>query len=134
MARTALLHSKLPQSLRGEAITHAAFTKNRTSHKALGGKGPLKVYHQHIDIAEERKRLRTSGESVWVHIPNESDKLAPRSVEGVIVGYGSGHKIYRVYTEDRRIKITENPQPRIKTITVVAPHVIETITETLNLT
>lgn len=112
MARTALIHSKLPRTLWGEAIQHCAYTKNRTPHKALNGKAPLEIFKPKSDIVNERSNFRAFGEPVWIHQLTETDKLAPRASKGFIVNYTPSFKTYRVWTENQTISITKSPRHR----------------------
>jgi hypothetical protein len=118
MARIALLQNSnnnaIPRYLWTEAIQHSAYTKNRTPHRTLGGKSPIEIFNNKVSatILEERKAFRAFGEPVYVHQPQEKDKLVPRSEKAIIVGYTASLKTYRVYTESKRLIVTRDPKHR----------------------
>lgn len=124
MGRTALLHSKLPRSLWGEAVQHCAYTKNRTPHRAHNGRSPLEIFQADADIVAERSNFRAFGEKVWVHQLEQTDKLAPRAKKGVIVGYTTSHKTFRVWTEDNKIVVTKSPRHRSDETTPYDPLIL----------
>lgn len=123
MARTALLHSKLPKSLWPEAISHSMFTKNRIPHATLSGRSPIELLLPNTNIQEERSRFRYFGEPVWVHIPQEKSKLQPRSIKVNLVGYGSGFQTFWVYTENRAIVLTKNPKGHSVVTQIAVPEI-----------
>jgi hypothetical protein len=112
MARTALLHAKLPKNLWPEAVAHAAYTKNRTPHQTLSGKSPVELLLPQTDIRQQRSKFRAFGEPVWMHLPHTLSKLTARSTEAHIVGYTASSGIYRVYTKERRVTTTKEPRHR----------------------
>jgi len=112
MARTALLHAKLPKYLWPEAVAHSAYTKNRTPHQTLDSRSPLELFLHKADVRQQRSKFRAFGEPVWIHLPHTIGKLTARSVEGYIIGYTSSSGIYHVYSKDKRVTTTKEPRYR----------------------
>jgi hypothetical protein len=112
MARTALLHAKLPKTLWPEAVVHATYTKNRFPHQTLKGKVPVELFLPEVNVIQQRSKFRAFGEPIWIHLPHTISKLTVRSMEGHIVGYTASSGIYRVYTKDKKIITTKEPRHR----------------------
>jgi hypothetical protein len=112
MARIALLHAKLPKNLWPEAVAHAAYTKNRTSHQTLSGKSPVELLLPQNDVRQQRSKFCAFGERIWTQLPHTVGKLTARSTEAPIVGYAASSGIYRVYSKERRVTTTKEPRYR----------------------
>jgi hypothetical protein len=95
MVRGMLLGHKL--YLWAEAVTTAVYIKNRLYHRALG-KTP---YEALLNRKPSIKHLQPFGKKCFIHIAKEArkpgTKLLPRAKEGILVGYTSSDKIYRVH-------------------------------------
>jgi hypothetical protein len=87
IARTMIISSELLNYLYLKALKHAAYVKNRLLHTKTG-KLPIDIFTiRNIN----RSSLRLFGEPVWIHLINIPHNLAPRVVEGWIIGYNVFH-------------------------------------------
>lgn len=80
----------------GEAYATAVYLKNRLPHSALKNKTPFEALYGKKPTIQH---LHPFGQKCYVHIPVENrppgTKLAPRAVEGIMVGYTDSDKIIR---------------------------------------
>lgn len=111
-----LLQSGLPSRFWAEAVNTANYIRNRCPTKSLEGKTPYEVWNGEVpDVSH----LREFGDRVYCLDSNPGKgKLAPRSKEGVLVGYSDECEGYRVWlTDDRKVVVSrdvrfaENPAP-----------------------
>ena len=114
MSRTAIIAAEnLPKSLWDKASAWAAYTKNRLPHKSLPDqKTPAEILLDR-DPIKARSNLRPFGQKVicYDYEISASDKLAPRSWEGRLVGYTTTFGTYQVMNHTGGIKIVKNPIP-----------------------
>ena len=93
--RAMLLDAKLPHIFWAEAISTAAYLRNRSPTSAVEGTTPHQAWYGQKPRVEH---LRVFGSAAYVHIPkDERGKLDPKSKKCVLLGYGSVQKGYRVY-------------------------------------
>ncbi|KAL2238396.1 UNVERIFIED_CONTAM: Retrovirus-related Pol polyprotein from transposon TNT 1-94 [Sesamum indicum] len=94
--RCMLISSGLPKSFWGEAILTAAHLINLSPSVPLSGKTPDFVWN---DRKPDISYLRIFGCSAFVH--QNIDKLEPRSVKCVFIGYPEGTKGYRLWVRSQ---------------------------------
>src|SRR5882762_7004511 len=101
--RTILIDAGLPLFLFAEAVNYIVYTKNRHSTQALTNTTPYEVRHnKKPDIS----KLRPFGCKAYVYIhPKKRNKLSPRAIEGIFVGYADTQKAYRIYIPEKRTVI-----------------------------
>ena len=93
--RAMLLDAKLPHMFWAEAISTAAYLRNRSPTSAVEGTTPHQAWYGQKPRVEH---LRVFGSAAYVYIPkDERGKLDPKSKKCVLLGYGSVQKGYRVY-------------------------------------
>ena len=93
-ARSMLHAKKLPLFLWGEAIACAVYTLNRVISKAA----PLTPYYAWHKSKPDVSNLRIFGSIAFVHIPAaERQKLDPKSVKTIFVGYSQTQKAHRFW-------------------------------------
>ena len=112
MVRCMPADSGLPMFLWGELMFTAAYVGNRAPHSALNMQSPYKMLK---GTEPDLRILRVIGARAFVHIERRTKKLAPKAVEGRLVGYSSNSKSYRVYNpvtrciESRNVIFIETP-------------------------
>ena len=93
-ARSMLHAKKLPLFLWGEAIACAVYTLNRVISKAA----PLTPYYAWHKSKPDVSNLRIFGSIAFVHISAaERQKLDPKSVKTIFVGYSQTQKAHRFW-------------------------------------
>ena len=107
LARAMIIGKNMPQFLWDEAVSHAAYLRNRAPTRALQGKTPYEAYHKLIPSVAH---LREFGSDVWILDESENrSKLDPKSKKMVFVGFMDGSKSVRYYDAKRRnIKVSRN--------------------------
>ena len=97
--RALLLHRSVPKYLWGEALATSIHLINRLPSKMLEYKSPIDRMSQAFPNMNFRTGLkpRVFGCIVFVHEHDPVDKLSPRAVKCVFVGYSSTQKGYRCY-------------------------------------
>ena len=95
MVRSMLSDSKAPSRFWAEALSTAAYLRNRCPTKAVEGMTPIEALTgEKPDIAH----LRRFGCAAYAHIPkDERQKLNPKVRKCILVGYGVNTKGYRLY-------------------------------------
>ena len=94
-ARSMLINSKLPLRFWAEAVSTAAYLRNRSPTKSVCGMTPHEAWTGHKPNVD---KLRVFGCQVFVHIPkDERKKLDSKSRKCVLLGYGADTKGYRIY-------------------------------------
>jgi len=91
-----MLHARdLPRGLWGEALTTAAYIRNRCPAAALRGRTPEEMWTGNVpDISN----MRIFGCKAYVHVPKEKrNKLEAKAVECRFIGYCEGTKGWRFY-------------------------------------
>ncbi|KAG1654175.1 hypothetical protein FOA52_009835 [Chlamydomonas sp. UWO 241] len=107
--RANLADSGLPAELWGEAARAANYTRNRT-HSSVTGDTPYCLF---TGEDPDLSKIRVFGSPAWVYgFPK--NKLAPRAIKGIFVGYEPGTPAYRIYhpesgkiTVEREVRIIE---------------------------
>lgn len=94
VTRCMLIDSGLPLSFWGEAISTATYVRNRCPTAANKGVTPYERFH---GINPDISHLRTFGCQAWYKIKKPKAKFAPRAEKGIMVGYSSESKAYRIY-------------------------------------
>ncbi|KAL2237883.1 UNVERIFIED_CONTAM: Retrovirus-related Pol polyprotein from transposon TNT 1-94 [Sesamum indicum] len=94
--RCLLISSDLPKSFWGEAVLTATHLINMSPSVPLSGKTPEFMWNRKLlDLSP----LRVFGCSAFVH--QNSDKLEPRSLKYVFIGYPKGVKGYRLWVRSQ---------------------------------
>ena len=100
MARSMLYHANLPQKFWAEAISTAAYLRNRCPTSSFKGATP---YERWFGVKPDVEHLRVFGCNVYVHIPDEKRrKLDAKAVKGVFVGYPAGRKGYKIFIPENK--------------------------------
>ena len=93
--RAMLINANLPQKFWAEALSTAAYLRNRSPTKAVSGMTP------HELLTGEKPRvdgLRVFGCQSFAHVPkDERKKLDSKSRKCILLGYGATTKGYRLY-------------------------------------
>nr|KYP63308.1 Retrovirus-related Pol polyprotein from transposon TNT 1-94 [Cajanus cajan] len=90
--RCMLNHAGLPKSFWAEAVSSAVYCINRCPSTALEFKTPQEVWSgRKVDYSE----LRVFGCIAYAHI--KQDKLEPRALKFIFIGYPEGVKGYRLW-------------------------------------
>ena len=93
--RSMLADSNLPHTLWAEALSTAAYLRNRCPTKAVVGMTPFEAWSGEKPCVNG---LRVFGCQAYVHIPkDERKKLDSKSKKCVLLGYGEHTKGYRLY-------------------------------------
>ncbi|KAG8493957.1 hypothetical protein CXB51_011293 [Gossypium anomalum] len=94
MAKCLLFERNLPKTLWAEAVNTAVYLQNRLPTKALVHKTPFKAW---FGFKPSIAHLRVFGCICYAHVPTvKRDKLAKKAQPGILVGYSSVKKGYRV--------------------------------------
>ncbi|KAH9783645.1 hypothetical protein KPL71_009401 [Citrus sinensis] len=107
VVRASLIQAHMPLSYWGEALASAAYLINRTPSSSLGFQTPFQVLNDAI-MSPNVPNLppHVFGCVAFVHLPQQ-DKLSPRALRCVFVGYALHQKGYRYYhPPSRKIYIT----------------------------
>ena len=93
--RVMLLDSGLHQKFWAEAISTAAYLRNRSPTSAVEGVTPHEAWYGRKPRVEH---LRVFGCTAYVHVPkDERGKLDSKTKKCTLLGYGSVQKGYRVF-------------------------------------
>ncbi|KAK2577746.1 hypothetical protein KPH14_012773, partial [Odynerus spinipes] len=104
LTRAMLKSSGLPQKFWAEAVTTAAYIKNRVGHSATQGVVPLTMW---IDRKPSVKHLKIYGCLAYARIPDQGRrKLDDRADECIFVGYATQTRGYRLWCPRRQDVIT----------------------------
>ena len=98
--RALLIQSNAPLFLWGEAMLTATYLTNRTASHSLGNQSPLQLISQHIYPIKLRNDhpQRVFGCECYVHLyPNQTDRLSPKAIKCVFIGYSNVQKGYKCY-------------------------------------
>ena len=107
MTRSMIHDAKVPKTFWGEAVNTAAYIINRLPCSSLGDRTPYEILNGHTPNVAH---LRRFGSVTHMYInDDERSKLDPKSRKGILVGYGSSTKGYRVYdVENKRTCLCRN--------------------------
>ncbi|KAL5494293.1 hypothetical protein EMCRGX_G015594 [Ephydatia muelleri] len=110
-ARSMLIDSHLPHSFWAEAISTAAYLRNKSPTKAVAEMTPYEAW---TGKKPQVDGLRVFGCQAFVHIPkDERKKLDSKSRRCIFLGYGVTTKGYRLYDPLKKkcnLSITEEPK------------------------
>ena len=117
--RAMLLDSQLPQRFWAEAVSTAAYLRNRSPTSVLNSMTPHQAWFGQKPGVEH---LRVFGSTAYVHIPKDSRrKLDSKTRKCILVGYGSVRKGYRLYDRvarqvlhSRNVQFDEQETPEPK--------------------
>ncbi len=102
MIRAMLLGAKLPQSLCAEAISTAAYLRNRSPTSTVEGMTPHQAWY---DRKPGVDHLRLFGCTAYTYLPkDERGKLDSKTKKCTLLGYGSMQKGYRVFDHVTQIQ------------------------------
>jgi len=90
--RCMLLGAGLPKSFRGEAVTTAAYLIKRCPSTGVDFKTPVEVWSGKL---VDYSSLKVFGVLTYAHI--KQDKLEPRALKCVFIGYPKGVKGYKLW-------------------------------------
>ena len=98
VVRASLIAAKMPLFFWGEALVSAVYLINRIPSSAIGFKTPFQVLNEMV-AAPNVPNLppHIFGCVVFVHLHKQQNKLAPRALRCVFVGYAAHQKEYRCY-------------------------------------
>lgn len=97
-ARAMLIDAELPNEFWAEAIMTAAYLKNLTPTRATGGRTPIEVWRGKKPTVSY---LKAFGCMTYYYVPkNIRSKLQPRALRGILIGYSTESRAYRVYRPD----------------------------------
>lgn len=99
--RCKITDSGIPKSLWGEALRCSAYELNRSPTSALErGNTPSRLWHGRNDIS----KMKIFGCRAWHTVMPKANKLNPRAIRGVMVGYcGGGYRLW-LPTEEKIIR------------------------------
>src|SRR6267142_6002333 len=103
-----LIAAQLPKFLWEQAITHAAYIRNRAYSHALGDTTPYQRWYDHKPTISH---LQEFGMPVWVLLQGQKvqHKMLPKSLRRTYVGYEDGSKSIKYYsTETRKVLTSRN--------------------------
>ena len=114
-ARSMLLDAKLPHKFWAEAVSTAAYLRNRCPTKAVKGMTPYEALTGNKPKVEQ---LRVFGCDVFAHVPkDERSKLDSKARKCILLGYGQETKGYRLFDTtrgkviySRDVKFNESPK------------------------
>lgn len=98
--RALMLQMNVPKRFWSQGVMAAAYLINRLPSRVLGFKSPIEVMKgRKVDISH----LRVFGCICFVHVqPHHRDKLDPRAVKCIFLGYSSTQKGYKCYNPQLR--------------------------------
>jgi transposase InsO family protein len=100
MARSMMFHADCPEELWAEAVSTAAYIRNRCPTSAFQGATPYERWNGEKPSVDH---LRIFGCQVYVHVPDQTrNKLAPKAQKGIFVGYPAGTKGYKIFLPNTR--------------------------------
>ena len=100
-ARTMISHAGLPNMYWAEAISTAAYVRNRMTTKAI--KENKTPYERWYGKKPNLSHLRVFGCMAYVHIPDDERRKLNKKVEKMrFVGYSLTSKGYRLFDETKR--------------------------------
>lgn len=107
MARCLMIQSGLAASFWAEAISTANYLRNRCPSKPLNGITAFEKWHKR---RPDIRHLKVFGTRAFIlDKALGKDKFAPRSREGIFLGYSQESKGYRIWSMDkRRVEISRD--------------------------
>ncbi|UYV73851.1 hypothetical protein LAZ67_11001138, partial [Cordylochernes scorpioides] len=100
--RAMLLDSGLQPRFWAEALNTFVYTKNRCEHALTKGVSPMELWSGHKPSV---RHFKIFGSLAYVHVPNmKRNKLQPKANSGIMVGYATKTKGYRIWLPaDRKV-------------------------------
>lgn len=99
-----LKSASLPQKFRAEAVTTAAYIKNRVCHSTINVQVPFTVWTRKIPSV---RHLKVYGCLAYARLPDQGRrKLDDRARECIFVGYAKQTKGYRLWYPQKGDVIT----------------------------
>jgi hypothetical protein len=99
-ARSMLCHAQLPRKFWAEAVSTAAFLRNRSPTVAVPEKTPFERW---FGYKPSLNYLRVFGCDAYAHIAKgKRRKLDPKATRCIMVGYCSGSKGYRLWDVEKQ--------------------------------
>ena len=99
MVRSMLIDANLSHKFWAEALSTAAYLKNRSPSRGLEGITPVEALTKRKPKVDH---LRIFGCDAYVHIPkDERNKLDSKAKKTIFMGYGNETKGYRLYDPQR---------------------------------
>ncbi len=103
--RAMLIEADLPKRLWAEAANTASYLRNRTPTAGRSSTPWELFYGKKPGVSH----LRVFGATAHMHIPeHQRDKLDSRSIRGIMVGYGSVQKGWRILLPDGTVKVSRD--------------------------
>ena len=101
-ARTMLSEYNLPKHFWGEAVNTAVYVQNKTLINKFHNKTPYELWNGRVPTISY---FHIFGTKCYIHNNGRDnlDKFAPKSDEGIFLGYSSTSKAYRVYNKNRLV-------------------------------
>ena len=89
ISRALMIHQHIPTYLWGEAVLTATYLSNRIPSKVLGYESLIDLISKAFQVIKLKTNLclRVFGCTEFVHVHESQDKLKPRVVKCVFVGY-----------------------------------------------
>ena len=125
-SRSMLLDAALPQTFWAEAISTAAYLRNRCPTRAVDEMTPYEAWY---GVKPRVEHLRVFGCDAYAHIPkDERGKFDAKARKCILVGYGRETKGYRLYdpvkqkilhsrdVRSMKKRRTKTPQELVKSI------------------
>jgi len=107
LARAMLFARHLPSFLWSEAVSYAAYIRNRAPTQALDGKTPHEAF---TGRKPDVSHLREFGSDIWILDQRPSrQKLDPKARKFIFVGYDEGSKGVRYFDKiQRQVRVSRN--------------------------
>ncbi|XP_075096392.1 uncharacterized protein LOC142174489 [Nicotiana tabacum] len=106
MARTLRFQGGIPLHFWGDCVLAAVYLINRLPSSVLNGKSPYEVFHK---SPPSLLHLRVIGCLCFATITRQHDKLLPKAVTTVHMGYSTSQKGYRLYSlKDKKFFVSRD--------------------------
>ncbi|KAG7559384.1 Ribonuclease H-like superfamily [Arabidopsis thaliana x Arabidopsis arenosa] len=99
VARSMMFHTNVPKRFWSDAVVLACYLINRTPTKILQDSSPFEVLNKNKPSINH---LRVFGCVCFVLIGEQRNKLDPKSVKGMFIGYSITQKGYKCYIPETR--------------------------------
>ena len=109
MSRCILFEKKLPKFLWAEVVNTSVYLLNRLPTKFIQNKTPLEAWS---GVRPTAKHLKVFGSLCYFHVPSaKRGKLDARAEKGILVGYATESKGYRVFNlNSAKIQVSRDVQ------------------------
>jgi len=99
LVRSMLKDAKLPKMFWAEAVTAAAYIRDRVGHSSIKGDVPLAIWTGRTPSVQH---LKVYGCTAYANLPKQNRrKLDNRAVECILVGYASQTRGYRLWCPEK---------------------------------